>query len=93
MNPSCEGCKGDCCTSFTEEFYKPQLTILQFRDHMEWIGRHHEVYVEKQDNTKRWAFVRFNYPCDYLGADGRCTDYANRPATCRLYKCDKLRRA
>lgn len=30
--------------------------------------------------------VSWSFSCDWLGEDGRCTDYKNRPKLCRSYK-------
>jgi Fe-S-cluster containining protein len=30
--------------------------------------------------------VKWNFNCDRLGADGRCTQYEDRPNICRLYE-------
>jgi hypothetical protein len=47
--------------------------------------------VLKSEPARRWALVRYDYPCECLTPEGTCSDYEGRPHTCRLYKCDKLR--
>jgi Fe-S-cluster containining protein len=91
MNAICTGCAGKCCTSYTIELFQPQLSEAQFRDMLDWIGRHKDTFVEDIRVNQRLARIRVNNPCDYLDPDGKCNDYANRPLTCRLYKCEKLR--
>ena len=91
MNPACETCNGKCCTSFSIEYFQPQLTEGHFKDALDWIGRHHDTFVEDVKVDLRLCRVRVNNPCDYLGADGRCTDYEHRPVTCRLYNCEKMK--
>jgi Fe-S-cluster containining protein len=40
----------------------------------------------------RAEYFSFRYSCDWLGADGRCTNYDERPALCRSFapKSDPL---
>lgn len=54
------------------EFFRPRATAK---------GEGHVLGVNQRDGM---TFVQFN--CDRLGADGRCTDYENRPFTCRDFK-------
>jgi hypothetical protein len=90
MNQTCETCGGDCCKYMILDYNRPDMSIPLFRDTLNWIERHHETYIESQDLTKRTAKIRFNYPCDCLGPDGRCRDYDGRPMTCRKWTCKKL---
>ena len=45
------------------------------------INARYSVRGGKKPDGVTWSFS-----CDWLGEDGRCTDYANRPKLCRRYK-------
>jgi Fe-S-cluster containining protein len=85
----CDTCRapGACCTAFTLN--------LSF-DRVRW-----KQEARKQMKQRRLPFypirpdllwmisdethIRVAFNCRKLGADGRCTDYSNRPATCSEY--------
>lgn len=72
-----------CCTYFTQALDTPR-TRDDF-DHMLWQMTHQNTQVYKDEDG--W-FLLVNNPCQFLGEDGRCTNYENRPQLCRDYKND-----
>lgn len=89
----CDSCQGKCCRYFILDYQRLDMSIPLFRDTLDWISRHHDTSILKQDLTKRWARIQISNPCTCLDGDGRCKDYEDRPLTCRKYVCDKMREA
>ena len=88
---ACANCPkpGKCCEVLFLGVGTPhtELTALEFLAFMATVQQPGDTYgapfmpLFKEGTTGRWAAW-----CPNLGRDGRCTDYANRPWTCRSYK-------
>ncbi len=79
----CTDCSGLCCRYITVEIEPPQnWTDL---DNLRWYIIHDKVSILVEE--KNWM-VKFDTPCQHLGADHRCTIYNSRPQACRDYTTD-----
>lgn len=88
--PECADCDGNCCQSF-----------ILFRDHDKrpWSRRRVEKDIAKDfpmfnagEVVIDGGYVQARCSCR-LFVDGRCSDYANRPAACREFPCSERVRA
>lgn len=88
----CVDC-GNCCKAFTlgklpEDVLKTpesdDRTVTWLRDEISEIDHKEIVGVLNPVTVK--AFPRDEYyTCRLVGEDGKCTDYENRPHTCKMY--------
>ena len=77
----CTGTK--CCQYITQSIDTPR-TKDDF-DHLLWQLTHENVQAYKDEDG--W-FLLFLTRCRFVGADGRCGIYDNRPQLCRDYDND-----
>ena len=78
---SCGDCGALCCRYVATQIDDP--TCKTDYDNIRWYLLHDNVYVFK-DHDGDW-YLEFETPCAQLDADGRCTNYANRPRICRRH--------
>jgi Fe-S-cluster containining protein len=77
----CEQCGSKCCKSVTWPIGTPN-TSVEF-DHIRWCLLHEDVRVFI-DHDDGWH-IEFLTPCAWLGDDGLCRNYSQRPEICRIY--------
>ena len=87
---SCDTCRapGSCCRGFVLSIGRlPEATWSD--DAMALMSLHRlpfiPVRVSVNLGVDEAGYVAVVFDCTLLGADGRCTQYDDRPVTCRLY--------
>lgn len=86
---SCDTCRkpGHCCSGFTLNFYfnretwQEEATEILKKNNLEFI-----VPVRIAQGWLEQGRTGVVFDCTRLGADGRCTDYENRPELCKIYQ-------
>lgn len=87
----CDTCiqPGNCCRGFvlvgkgfSPDNWQQEAQDLVNRNGMPFFKAVRPTLQLYRDSDVIGAF----YNCDRLGADGRCTDYENRPQTCVRYE-------
>lgn len=84
MSKLCKECGAKCCQYFCFEIDEPD-DCEEFED-VRWYLAHENVSVHI-DEDGDW-YISLANRCRYLGPDGRCADYDNRPLICRTYDMD-----
>lgn len=90
MTASCDTCRapGSCCSAFTLNMpvkwnrqWKSSATKKLAKHGLSMF-----VPVRQRIGADGHELNAILYSCTWLGADGRCTDYKNRPGLCRRYQ-------
>lgn len=87
VRSKCGGCIALCCRYFALEIDKP--THPKDFDDLRWYLLHDRTAIFTEGRS--W-FVQIFNKCSWLGDDGRCQGYDQRPSICREYDndwCDK----
>ena len=79
-NEICSRCPSLCCKNLSMMICRPE-TRAEVED-LKWQLRFDTVRVYIRN--RRW-YQLIEGRCMYLGEDGRCTDYDNRPDKCRRH--------
>jgi Fe-S-cluster containining protein len=80
---TCTRC-GDCC-----RYIMLPLTI-DSDGYYEWLRLHGATIVQLPvTETASLTCARFELACDALLTDGSCGIYAERPAMCAMWRCEK----
>lgn len=79
-HPNCSRCTALCCSYVSTEIDAP--TTKRDFDILRWYLMHPGVRVYCEGDSNSW-FLQFMTRCRNLGADQRCTIYAERPQICR----------
>jgi Fe-S-cluster containining protein len=77
--------RAECCTTV-----RWRISERDFHDGMfrEWWLLHEGARIYEEGGA---YFIHWPMRCRNVSDDGlRCMDYANRPATCRLYTCRRM---
>lgn len=90
---TCDTCRapGSCCRglvligiSFNVAYWKEEATAAMAKRDMSYFV---PVRLPVSTMMDRHAHItQVIFDCTRLGADGRCTDYENRPGLCRTYQ-------
>lgn len=103
MNPICEACAGGCCSfksmniSLTlvdkgerwqkrihpAQLRRPSGKPLRMRFYLAWRS--------KRRGNKNHKEQHILFDCQHRSSTGKCRIYADRPALCRMYRCEALR--
>jgi Fe-S-cluster containining protein len=79
----CGGCIALCCRYFALEIDRPQHP--KDFDDLRWYLLHDRTAIFTEGRS--W-FVQIFNKCSWLGDDGRCLGYEQRPSICREYEND-----
>ena len=79
----CGGCIALCCRYFALEIDKPEHP--KDFDDLRWYLLHDRTAIFTEGRS--W-FVQIFNKCSWLGDDGRCQGYEQRPSICREYEND-----
>lgn len=91
---TCDTCThpGACCSGFTigGKHFNIDNWKIEAENFMELYGLYYfkpvRPLVEQLSSYPPEGKTLVQFDCERLGADGRCTDYENRPETCRVYE-------
>lgn len=80
---SCNQC-GKCCESIGFEVDRTWLEVKWLKKWMvAWVSKIHNMKYRGCDDDGQYGLLLFR--CNYLGPDGLCQNYENRPLFCRTY--------
>lgn len=87
----CETCRkpGSCCKNFalvsrfTKDNWKSEAESLLATHKIDYFK---PVRVRPNPTTQNPDAVSVYFDCERLGLDGRCTNYNERPETCRVFE-------
>ncbi len=82
-DPPCERCRALCCRYYALEIDPPEDED-DFED-LRWYLLHRRSWIWVDDGE--W-YLQVDEECRYLGDDGRCGIYQQRPRICREYGVD-----
>ena len=79
----CKKCS-DCCCHIAAEIDPPD-NIEQYKNFLDYLKLDDvKIYL---DDEESWCIL-IEHKCTWLGSDGLCTDYLNRPTICREYSSE-----
>ncbi|SRR6266403_1852214 len=86
----CDTCRspGSCCRGFVIENTGFERERWK-QDARQWIRRKKLPFYPAHmtaSNLPEWDYVYVAFNCHWLGEDGRCRNYDQRPAVCRNYE-------